>query len=38
MSQCGEDSEEEPATYGNVQNPEAEESGGAATLCRNLLP
>lgn len=26
----GEDSEEEPAAYGNVQDPEAEESGGAS--------
>lgn len=37
MSQRGEDSEEEPTTYGNV-HPEAEESGGAASLCGNLLP
>lgn len=38
VSQHGDDSEEEPATYENVQNSEAEESGGAATLCGNLLP
>lgn len=32
VSQRGEDSEEEPATYENVQNPESEESKGIATL------
>lgn len=38
LSQRGQNSEEEPAIYENVQNPEAEESGGTATLCGNLLP